>query len=140
MFYNCNKKPTITLAERLATALGVSLDYLCGLGPQRVYERSPVLAWFEAIKALRMTIKSVDNGEIVLTFKEITDEENSIEISGREIKRFFEEYKKFQMVTDIYTSTPDAEIIISTAEKHLLNRFKYFPKLPPYDVVKNETE
>lgn len=87
-----------------------------------------------------MTIKSVDNGEIVLTFKEITDEENSIEISGREIKRFFEEYKKFQMVTDIYTSTPDAEIIISTAEKHLLNRFKYFPKLPPYDVVKNETE
>lgn len=134
------KQPKITSAAKLAAALDVSLDYLCGLGPQSVYERNPVLAWLEAIKALRMDIKSVGDDEVVFTFKEIIDKKSGIEISGREIKRFFEEYKKFQIVADTYAEIPDGEVIVDTAERHLLSRFKNLPRIPPYDVVKDEKE
>lgn len=126
------KQPKISTAKKLAVELDVSLDWLCGIGEGSVYERNPILAWYEAIKALEMKIERVTDTEVVLSYKEHMDFSKGIEISKTEIREFFEEYATAQAVTEAYKGKPGGDIILNEVKNQLFVRFKKLPKLPPY--------
>lgn len=125
------KQPRINTAVKLANALGVNIDWLCGNDVNKAYELNPKLALFDGINVLKMNVVEVADDKVVLSFSDYGEE-----ISAHEIKCFFEELRTAQTVFKAYSGKPGFENILEQVKENFLDRFKNFPKLPNYQTVK----
>ncbi len=129
-YENRKKTPSIASAKKIADALGVTLDELCGSDIENQFKRKldneAVLTVLSALKILQAQVRVDKSIELILDPKKDTaDYSTSI------ILDFFKEYEIIQNFADSNATEDMVESLID----NLKEKFKDLPALPTY---KNE--
>lgn len=129
-YENRKKTPSIASAKKIADALGVTLDELCGNDTENQFKRKldneAVLTVLSALKILQAQVRVDKSIELTLDPKKDTaDYSTSI------ILDFFKEYEIIQNFADSVATEDMVESLID----NLKEKFKDLPALPTY---KNE--
>ena len=129
-YENGRKTPSIASAKRIADALGVTLDELCGNDTENQFKRKleneTVLTVLGAIKIIQAQVRVDKSVELTLdTQKDTADYSTSI------ILDFFKEYEIIQN----FSNSGATEEMVESLIDNLKEKYKDFPALPKY---KNE--
>lgn len=127
------KQPKIYTVLKLANALGVSIDMLCGNTPlnqfQKKLENSCIYALSTVLKQLKPQVNVSDN-IITLT---ISSDNDSPEYSSHEIVKFFEEYEIIQN----FANSTAKDDMVKTLMENLENKYNHLPGFPAYEKISN---
>lgn len=118
------KLPTLRVVRKLAEALGISIDWLCG------YEvkTNITIAFMTIIKALNPLIEFEQKNESK-TVAKLMFNCDSTDVSATEIRKFLEEYSS---VREIERSKLGNNEMIKTLENQLIEKYAHLPGLPDY--------
>ena len=126
-YENAKKAPSIVSAKKIADALGVTLDELCGNDIENSFKRKldneAVLTVLSALKILQGQVRVDKNIEIILDPQKYT-----ADYSTSRVLKFFKEYEIIQTFEDL-SATED---MVKALTDNLAERYKDFPGLPPY--------
>ena len=126
-YENKKKLASALYAKKLATALDVSIDELCGESADTRYikklEDNPIQAILTVIRLFRFL---TDNGDIILSMPH--DEAG---YSSTEIKKFIKEYMVVQEFKDKNSNDSGVEMAGKLLE-HLAEKYKHIPDFPDY--------
>ncbi|MBR1483017.1 MAG: helix-turn-helix domain-containing protein [Ruminococcus sp.] len=129
-YENKKKLASALYAKKLATALDVSIDELCGESADTRYikklEDNPIQAILTVIRLFRFHIQLTDNGDIILSMPH--DEAG---YSSTEIKKFIKEYMVVQEFKDVNSNDSGVEMAGKLLE-HLAEKYKHIPDFPDY--------
>lgn len=142
-----SKEPKLTSLIKLATALGITPNELCGIGKETKVEEyikqhlaSATITVLEQLKAQ----VHVDGNTVTLTlspknnYSESTPEDSSKEVSGystQTILQFFQEYETIQKFCTL-DPTPS---MLKKLKENLVNDYKSMPNFLPYEHIKKKT-
>lgn len=124
--------PSLDTTVKLAKELNVSVDWLLGL--ECPYSVPAVEAMMIVLDSFSPDIKLGDGEDS--PFLTLTFNENNADNNGKEIKDFVEQYLFMKKVEiEGLQSKTDTTDIVNAIRNHLLDRYRYLPKLPDYDFV-----
>lgn len=126
-YENRRKTPSIASAKRIADALGVTLDELCGNDTENQFKRKleneTVLTVLGALKILQAQVRVDKSIELTLdTQKDTADYSTSI------ILDFFKEYEIIQN----FSNSGATEDMVESLIDNLKEKYKNLPALPTY--------
>ena len=126
-YENRRKTPSITSAKKIADALGVTLDELCGNDTENQFKRKleneTVLTVLGALKILQAQVRVDKSIELTLdTQKDTADYSTSI------ILDFFKEYEIIQN----FSNSGATEDMVESLIDNLKEKYKNLPALPTY--------
>ena len=131
-YENKKKLASALYAKKLATALDVSIDELCGESADTRYikklEDNPIQAILTVIRLFRFYVQLTDNGDIILSMPH--DEAG---YSSTEIKKFIKEYMVIQEFKKKNSDELGNEMTAKLLE-HLTEKYKH---IPDFDVYKS---
>ena len=131
-YKNKKKLSSALYAKKLATALDVSIDELCGESADTRYikklEDNPIQAILTVIRLFRFYVQLTDNGDIILSMPH--DEAG---YSSTEIKKFIKEYMVIQEFKKKNSDESGNEMTAKLLE-HLTEKYKH---IPDFDVYKS---
>ena len=129
-YENKKKLASALYAKKLATALDVSIDELCGESADTRYikklEDNPIQAILTVIRLFRFHVQLTDNGDIILSMPH--DEAG---YSSTEIKKFIKEYMVVQEFKDKNSNDSGVEMAGKLLE-HIAEKYKHIPDFPEY--------
>lgn len=142
-----SKEPKLTPLIKLATALGITPNELCGIGKETKVEeyikRHLASATITVLEQLKAQVH-VDGNTVTLTlspknnYSESTPEGSSKEVSGYStqiILQFFQEYETIQKFCTL-DPTPS---MLKKLKENLVNDYKSMPNFLPYEHIKKKT-
>ncbi|HBU12682.1 MAG TPA: hypothetical protein DEB31_08150 [Clostridiales bacterium] len=127
------KLPNVRAVMKLAAALDVSIDWLCG----NTVKTNPAISLISVIESLNPVIEfeRYDDSRRKTVAKLVFNYDSS-NVSSDEIRKFLEEYLS---IIKIRESGLASKEMIMTLEKKLLENYKYLPGLPDYNLLKQKT-
>ncbi len=129
-----SKEPGIFTVKKIANALGVSIDMLCGNTPEIQYKKEMEIFFTNTLLIVLEQLKSnvhVDENKITLTISKENDNPN---YSSYHILNFFKEYEIIQT----FENSIATKDMIKTLKDNLKNKYKHLPELPPYSKISAE--
>lgn len=142
-----SKEPKLTSLIKLATALEITPNELCGIGKETKVEeyikRHLASATITVLEQLKAQVH-VDGNTVTLTlspknnYSESTSEDSSKEVSGystQTILHFFQEYETIQKFCTL-DPTPS---MLKKLKENLVNDYKSMPNFLPYEHIKKKT-
>ena len=128
-YENGAKNPSLNNIIKIAHALNVSLDKLCGVRQKYYINEKPLEALLVFLEKFKPEIKFNDNNkQVILEFNQ-----ESSDISGNTILRFFDEYAKIREIENMHLGN---EKMIKILEDDLRKRYKNLPGLQDYDQIR----
>lgn len=127
-YESTSKIPKIHSVKKLAQALNISIDMLCGNTPtfqfKKKLENSTIYAILTALDHLKPQVHVAGN-QIIFTISTDNDCPN---YSSHEILKFFEEYEIIQNFGNSIATDDMIKVLIDNLEE----KYKHLPKLPAY--------
>ena len=120
------KEPGVLIAKRLADALDITLDTLCGDNIRHKSNNLPL----DIIKVLEQLKAQVHVDGDTVSFT-ISKDNDCSEYSSFGILSFFKEYEIIQTFANSI-ATPE---MIKTLESNLIKKYKHIPKMLPYENI-----
>lgn len=122
------KAPSIINIRRLAEALDITVNDLCGTDTEEKWKESPVTALLTTLELFQFQVIEIGANTITLGLKE-----DSSDYSAHEVKRFFEEYKAIRAIENLNTGSEKLRHdMMNELMASLVQKFKHLPELPVY--------
>lgn len=122
------KAPSIINVRRLAEALDITVNDLCGTDSEERWKESPVTALLTTLELFQFQVVEIGANTITLGLKK-----DSSDYSAYEVKRFFEEYKTIQAIENLNAGNKKLRHdMMNQLMASLAQKFKHLPELPPY--------
>ncbi len=138
-----SKEPKLSSLIKLANALGITLNELCGIDEgtkAEEYIKHHLAATIVTVLEQLKTQVHVDGNTITLTLSPKNDcpketSECSSEYSTQTILQFFQEYETIQK----FCTLAPTESMLKALKENLVNNYKSMPDFLPYEKIKKKT-